>query len=532
MNKPSNEEDLLRTAAEELLARAPDTELSARPAEELLHELQVYQIELEMQNDELRRAQIEQEESRDRYLDLYEFAPDGYLTLSHVGTINEINLTGAKLLGVERGRLMHQRFDHFIVAEDRDRWNSHFLNLLKCDVTLTCELALQLGNGSRLYVQLDCLRKRKTDRTFVVRIMLVNITARKQAEEALRKSNENLRAILDNSPYMTWLKDTHGRYIKVNKIFASYTHLKTPERIIGLTDFDLWPNELAEKYRADDAEVMAARQQQKRIEEQSFDGTKIHWVETFKTAVIDENGNVTGTSGFTRDITERKLAEQKLHELAGHIQTVREEEKIAIAREIHNVLGGTLTSIKMEAHSLKTEAAESKDSKLLLDRIEEISKLVDHAMGVTRQIITGLHPTILDDLGILAALEWKADQFMKRTGIECMVNCLCLNCEECDVKLDKLLSITLFRIAQEALTNVARHSGASRVEIEFHCGDDEVVLSIIDNGRGMTKNSADGSAHFGILGMHERAKQLGGKIILDTPPGGGFDVTAIFPVTG
>ncbi len=142
-----------------------------------------------------------------------------------------------------------------------------------------------------------------------------DITDRKRGEERLRQSEANQRAILDNSPYLTWLKDTEGRYLKVNKAYADYARLKDAQQAIGMTDFDLWPRDLAEKYRADDVEVMASRQQ-KRFEEPSIDGEQRHWVETFKSPVIDESGHMLGTVGFARDITERKRAEEQIRNLA------------------------------------------------------------------------------------------------------------------------------------------------------------------------------------------------------------------------
>ena len=142
-----------------------------------------------------------------------------------------------------------------------------------------------------------------------------DITGRKAGEERLRKSEANLRAILNNSPYLTWLKDPEGRYLKVNKAYVDHARKKDARQIMGKTDFDLWPRELAEKYRADDAEVMASRQQ-KRVEEASIYGSETRWVETFKTPVVDESGNVLGTAGFARDITERKQAEEQIRNLA------------------------------------------------------------------------------------------------------------------------------------------------------------------------------------------------------------------------
>ncbi len=248
------------------------------------------------------------------------------------------------------------------------------------------------------------------------------------------------------------------------------------------------------------------------------------------TAIYDTSGDFAMTRSTVTDITERKRVEQKLHDLTAHLQSVREEEKASIAREIHDDLGGTLTALKMGAHWLKTELSVNTETVRFLDRVAEISQLIDNATGVMRKIITGLHPTILDDLGLVAALEWQAAQFHKRTGIECRVNCVCAKSEDCAAELDKTRSIALFRIAQESLTNVARHSGASRVEIEFHRNDEEVVMSIIDNGRGVTEKRTDTSIPYGILGMCERADQLGGKINFDIPPGGGFNVTVILPL--
>ncbi len=146
-------------------------------------------------------------------------------------------------------------------------------------------------------------------------VLATHFAERKQAEAALRESKASMKAILDNSPYLTWFKDIEGRYVRVNKAYVNYTGLSGIRQIIGKTDFDLWPKELAEKYRVDDTEIIATHRQ-KHMEELSFDGSKEHWVETFKTPIIDESGNVLGTVGFARDITERKKSEEKVNNMA------------------------------------------------------------------------------------------------------------------------------------------------------------------------------------------------------------------------
>lgn len=224
--------------------------------------------------------------------------------------------------------------------------------------------------------------------------------------------------------------------------------------------------------------------------------------------------------------TERELAEQQLHDLSAHLQDVREEEKASIAREIHDDLGGTLTAIKMEIYWLARGLPAGKASAPLLARIESMSQLIDNAVGVTRRVITELRPTILDDLGLLAAIEWQAAQFQKCTGIGCRVNCI-----EDKGNLDRQRSIALFRIFQEALTNVVRHSGATGVEVEFCHGEDEVMLSISDNGCGMPGGHVIALESYGIRGMFERVGQLGGSIRFDNLPGSGLNVVLVLPLS-
>ncbi len=148
-----------------------------------------------------------------------------------------------------------------------------------------------------------------------MRIAVADSRGRSVAEAALRDNEASLLAILDNSPYLAWLKDPEGHYVRINKVYADYLRLKDARQAIGKTDFDLWPREMAEKYRADDAEVMAERQQ-KYVEERSLDGDRVHWVETYKTPIVGEHGNVLGTVGFACDITERKQVEAQIYNLA------------------------------------------------------------------------------------------------------------------------------------------------------------------------------------------------------------------------
>jgi signal transduction histidine kinase len=214
--------------------------------------------------------------------------------------------------------------------------------------------------------------------------------------------------------------------------------------------------------------------------------------------------------GIISNITQNKIADleirrsrEELGRLSAHVESVKEQERSRIAREIHDDLGGTLTAIKIMLMRMgKGLAPEAKDA---LQRLRSTEALLDSAMEVTRRIATELRPGILD-LGILAAIEWQAAEFEKRMDISCQVTCAYK-----EIQLDNKISIALFRIFQEALTNIAKHAGATRVEVELETDEDEVMLQVHDNGHGIADEDLVKPQSFGILGMQERARNLGGE---------------------
>ena len=354
-----------------------------------------------------------------------------------------------------------------------------------------------------------------------------DITERKQTEELLRKSAEEIEDLYNHAPCGYHSLDKDGIIRQINDTELGWLGY-TREEMIG-------------KFKWMDLLTLASqhifREDFPRFRNQGFTrSVEIDIVRkdgsTFTalvnaSAIYDSAGNFVMSRSTVTDITERKRVDRQLQELSAHLQSIREEEKSRIAREIHDDLGGTLTALKMDAYWLSKNLPADKAAAPLLKRAQSILQLLDSAVGVTRRIITDLRPSILDDLGLLAALEWQAEQFHKRTGISCRVNCI-----EDKFTLDNQHSIALFRIFQETLTNVARHSGASRVEVEYHCDDEEVMLSISDNGCGLPEGHTVAPTSYGMRGMRERTKQLGGKIKFENLPGGGFSVTVILPLPG
>jgi len=293
----------------------------ARSAEELLHELH----ELELQNETLRKAQLALEKSLDRYVDLYEFAPVGYLTLTDSALIAEINLSGATLLGEDRKKLLHTDFTRFIVPEDREQWQSHFLHALKHGGKQTCELGLQRSNGMPFNVRLDC-RLSAGVAAPALRITLSDITESRQLAETLRQREHYQSALLDSFPFLVWLKDEDSRFLAVNQPFAESCGLSSIDQIVGKTDLDIWPRELAENYQADDKMILASGRPKLVEEPVEVDGRRI-WFETYKSPVMIE-GQVIGTIGFARNITARR---QTLAELRSS------EERLRLAKSAANL---------------------------------------------------------------------------------------------------------------------------------------------------------------------------------------------------
>ena len=176
--------NLLRAEAEGLVGNLSPDENTANPTEILLHELLVHKVELEMQNEELRRAYNELEEARDRYIDLYEFAPVSYITINREGLISETNLTGSTLLGVDRTKLIKRRFSKFVAPQDRDLWHRLFMNMMEHPAGKKQEFCLEMtrADGSLFYAHFDCLRREPFDTPPMLRVALTNISRIKPAE--------------------------------------------------------------------------------------------------------------------------------------------------------------------------------------------------------------------------------------------------------------------------------------------------------------------------------------------------------------
>jgi len=397
----------------------------------LLHELQVHQIELEMQNAELRQARDELEVALENYTDLYDFAPSGYFTLAATGAILQANLTGATLVGIERSRLVGQSFGRLVSAEFRPAFSTFLEQVFAGEAKQSGDFELA-GKGQPVrFVNIDaqCLLNGKECRATVV-----DITARKFAEAAQRR-----------------------------------------------------------------LDVMAASN--RKLEQ-----------EIIRRKTLDQA---------------LKLSEQQSRHLSREILLAQEDERKRISRELHDTVLQTLVGINVHLASLTPKPADNPTS--LRRKIAQTQLLVEKSLAMVHRFAVELRPTVLDDLGLIPALHTFMKDFMKRTGVRARLTAFAaVN------QLPIGQSAVLYRVALEALNNVAIHAQASAVEVQIKKLPDWICLTITDDGKSFDVKRVlrtKGNGRLGLLGMRERLEMIGGKFSIRSTPGHGTTVTARIPVT-
>lgn len=263
------------------------------------------------------------------------------------------------------------------------------------------------------------------------------------------------------------------------------------------------------------------------------DGSRF-WAEVVIGAMVDQSGAVTGYAEVARDGTERMALEQELasaHDrmraLAARHAELAEQEKMRLSREIHDVLGQELTGLKLDVSWLARRLALVSDPprEPILKRLATMAFQIDGCVETVRRIATGLRPAVLDDLGLDEAIEWQAHEFQARAGIRVE-----LSLPESELRLDRDRATAIFRIFQELITNVARHSGATGVSVQLTSETGAVVLEVCDNGRGITASELAMPKALGLLGMRERAAQFGGTLQIQGREGRGTRATIRIPV--
>lgn len=359
-----------------------------------------------------------------------------------------------------------------------------------------------------------------------------DITARRRAEELLRRSEAFVSSVIDHLPNMVFVKDAQDlRFVRLNKAGETLLGYSCAE-LIGKTDVDFFPREEAAFFRAMDRQVLDSGRLLD-IPEEPIE-TKYHGqrlLHTKKIPIYDEQGRPQYLLGISEDITERKAAERRLRDtleqirqLSGRLATVQEEERARIARELHDELGVRLSCFKIDLSHLQGAVSDLRDAaprERMGARIRNMIEPVDATIASVQELVSQLRPAVLDDLGLVAAIEWQCQDVQRRTGMPCT----CSTSAE-DIAMDPDQATALFRICQEALTNVARHAHANAVTVTLQEAGGVLRLEVTDDGVGIPPAKIADPRSLGLLGMRERMARLGGDLTVRGQPWQGTTVIA------
>lgn len=376
------------------------------------------------------------------------------------------------------------------------------------------------------------------DRTYIVRDQqgqpirtmgsMMDITARKLAEKNLKENEEKYRLLFSSSPLPMWVYDIATyRILDVNEA-ATQHYGYSREEFLGMTIEDIRPREDVRKMKDMSERNHPGVRSGGNWRHLKKDGSMID-VEIKSHDILYNNR--TARLVLANDITEKLKAEkiiletsEQLRQLSARLQEIREEERMHMAHEIHDELGQRLTVLKMDVSWLKRNIGEKDPT--AKEKIQGTLDLLDGTIKIVRKIATDLRPGILDDLGLIPALEWQSKEFENRSGIK-----VHFQSNISEIALPTHLATGLFRIYQEALTNVGRHSGAGHVYSNLEKGEGFATLTITDDGKGFDASSIGSRKTLGIMGMKERTMMLGGEYAISSSPGKGTTISVKVPLS-
>ena len=358
-----------------------------------------------------------------------------------------------------------------------------------------------------------------------------DITIRKKAEKALQENEQKFRNISEQLPMPIAVFSEKGDTRFLNQAFTD-TFGYTREDIATSTDWinfaypdktvrdqinakwerDYLQNALGtQKIRTSQYEVICKNGEQKTVE---------FYISIGKRNIYVAFNDISGKVKAERDL---KQSHKQLRELSSHLENIREEERKHISREIHDELGQQLTLLKLDLLQIGKKLHPS--ALELIDKMKQADELLAGIMRSVRKIATQLRPSILDNLGLVSALEWQSREFERNFGIRCVFESLLT-----DPSFSEKQSNALFRIFQEALTNIARHSGATRVDAVLSEENNNIILEVNDNGKGFVQNGLSGKKTLGLEGMHERALMIDGAFRINSVPGKGTNIHISIPI--
>lgn len=481
-------------------------------------------------------------QSEKRYRSLYHHTPAMLHSIDPSGRLVSVSDYWIETMGYTREEVIGRPLTAFFSPDSRRYAEDRaFPEFFKTGFCKEIPYRFVRKDGEGIDVLLSAIADRDGEgnitRTLAVSI---DVTERNRAEEALRLAKEELSryskdlelqvrnrtreisSILRYTPAVVYIKDKDGFYTLVNSRFEELFKIRS-DGVRGKSDTEIFPKAVADQFRRNDRQVLREKRSIQ-VEEEIPHDDGVHTYLSVKFPIYDEADDPIGVCGISTDVTAVKKAQDQLRRLSGSIMAGQEKERSAIARELHDELGQVLTALRMDAvwmrdHLERVDTAGR-------ERAETMCKLIDKTIEEVRGIAIRLRPGVLDTLGLVDALEWVAAEFEQRTEISCIF-------EHANVPaVDDTLATAAYRIAQEALTNVARHAGANRVNVALTAAAEILTLTVRDDGTGFNTRVLSEDEALGVAGMRERAGLVGGELDVFSIPGEGTRVRFTVPVNG
>lgn len=462
---------------------------------------------------------------------IFRSAFDAIIGVSSEGKIIMWNIQAEKIFGWSQADTLGKDFEALIIPErhrmrDRNILDKYIHTGQSEVFNKVLEVNLINSAGKEFPVEFAIIPIKQGNHEFFCAFIRDN-TQRKLWEKELQDAAQKYKMLFDNNPLPMWMFTLPERsIIEVNKAACEH-YGYTREEFLNLSVLDMRPKEEVPRF-LEDIKQMSPEVRTAGVWVHKKKNGDLIKVEIFKDDIVYKGKQVRLV--LANDITEKLLTEDKLKEshnalrdLASHLQDIREEERAVIAREIHDELGQQITGLKMDvswiAKRLQTE------EQAVHQKVKSVLNLLDETVKTVRKIATELRPSILDDLGLIDALQWYSLEFEKRFAIT-----ISFRTAVEDIKVSKHTAIGLFRIYQESLTNVARHAQASFVLADISIHDNQIILTIKDNGKGFDADITGNKKTLGLLGMKERTLMMGGTYEIDSRLGAGTTVTVSVPL--
>ncbi|HSW55969.1 MAG TPA: PAS domain S-box protein [Ignavibacteriaceae bacterium] len=463
---------------------------------------------------------------------LWEISVDGMRLIDEDGNILLVNDSFCRIFKMEKDQLIGKPFSIvYAETEQEAALKSYQRDIRNDEIKTFFERENALWDGKKTWFEFSNSFLTLPDEHKITLSIIKDISERKKSEIELRESESRFKMLFNNANdavFVTQLSNdkSYGDFIEVNEVACTRLGY-TKEEFLQLS-----PSAIVSQKSINDFNMNMERL----LKEEHVICDLVHRAKDKKLIPVEISShlflynNKRTVLSIARDISERKQAEEKLkrtskllRELATHLQSVREEERTMIAQEIHDELGQVLTALKIQISLLANKLND--DQKPLKQKINSLSDMIDASVESVQKISSKLRPGILDELGLIAAIEWQAEDFEKLTNIKCS-----LVLPKQEIELEKNKSTAIFRIFQEALTNIARHSQATKAAISLLNHQSNIYLEIQDNGKGISQDQIKDYKSLGLHGMEERAMVFGGQVYIDGIAGKGTTVKVEIPI--